>query len=60
MAHTKKYISSATTPAKEIVAVQSEKVGHYENDLFFVKKTQKAKAKLKATSLPAALSKKSK
>ena len=59
MPHTKKY-SSSSTAAKKIVAIQSGRVGNYENDAFFVQKTQTAMAKLRSSVIPAALSKKSK
>jgi hypothetical protein len=40
------------TPKYKYGAVISDKVGNYENDPFFVKKAEKAKASLEANPLP--------
>jgi hypothetical protein len=58
MSVSKKYINAATAGKKKLSAIISEEVGNYENHPFFVKKTAKAKAKLKQVGLPAVLVKK--
>lgn len=58
MSVSKKYINAATAGKKKLSAIISEQVGNYETHPFFVKKTAKAKAKLKQVGLPAVLVKK--
>lgn len=58
MSVSRKYINAATTDKKKLNAIIRETVGNYEDHTFFVKKTAKAKAKLKQVGLPAVLVKK--